>query len=246
LPLDLLPLDLLPLDSLPLDPSPLDPLIPNPMPSSPSSPFLWLASQSPRRQELLKQIGVRFAMLLADASEDVEALEAVQPGESPTQYVTRVVQDKARAALERHARRALEPAPILVADTTVAIGGTILGKPTDASDARAMLQRLSGRTHRVLTSVAVCRPGLHGAGLPRIEQRTQVSRVAFARMQPTWIDHYIAGGEPFGKAGSYAIQGAAASMIRRIEGSHSGIMGLPLYETALLLRRAGIPAGPCA
>lgn len=223
---------------------PPNPLHSNPSPSQPSAPFVWLASQSPRRQELLTQIGVRFALLLADASEDAEALEAVQTGESPTQYVTRVVQDKARAALERHARRALEPAPILVADTTVAIGGTLLGKPNDADDARAMLRQLSGRTHRVLTSVAICHPATHGAGRRPIEQRTQVSRVAFARLQPVWIDHYIAGGEPFGKAGSYAIQGAAASMIRRIEGSHSGIMGLPLYETALLLRRAGLLTGP--
>ena len=114
----------------------------------------------------------------------------------------------------------------MLAETSVATGGTILGEPTDAGDAGAMLQRRSGRTHRGLTSVAVCRPGLHGAGLPRIEQRTLVSRVAFARMQPTWIDHYIAGGEPFGKAGSYAIQGAAASMIRRIEGSYSGNIGM--------------------
>ena len=103
-----------------------------------------------------------------------------------------------------------------------------------------MLKKLSGRTHRVLTSVALCHPGK-----PKIEQRTQVSRVAFTRLQSDWILRYIASGEPFGKAGSYAIQGEAASMIRRIEGSHSGIMGLPLYETALLLRRAGIHAGPC-
>jgi septum formation protein len=211
-----------------------------PSPSQSRATFLWLASQSPRRQELLRQIGVQFAMLVPDSTEDAEALEAVRPGESPTQYVTRVVQDKARAALERHARRGLEPAPILVADTTVAVGGTLLGKPADAHEALAMLKKLSGRTHRVLTSVALCHPGK-----PKIEQRTQVSRVAFTRLQSDWILRYIASGEPFGKAGSYAIQGEAASMIRRIEGSHSGIMGLPLYETALLLRRAGIHAGPC-
>ena len=109
-----------------------------------------------------------------------------------------------------------------------------------------MLKQLSGRTHRVLTSVAICHPASSSKARSRIEQRTQVSRVAFARLQPDWIDRYIASTEPFGKAGSYAIQGAAASMIRRIEGSHSGIMGLPLHETALLLRRAGIPTGPCA
>ncbi|MFN5512094.1 MAG: Maf family protein [Burkholderiales bacterium] len=213
----------------------------NPAQPHPSSTFIWLASQSPRRQDLLTQIGVRFELLLADAHEDAEALEALRPGESPTQYVTRVVQDKARAALQRHARRGLHAAPILVADTTVALGGSILGKPANADDASRMLSQLSGRTHRVLTSIALCHPSKD-----RIDQRTQVSRVAFARLRPDWIRRYIAGGEPFGKAGSYAIQGAAASMIRRIEGSHSGIMGLPLYETALLLRRAGILTGPCA
>jgi septum formation protein len=208
------------------------------MTSALDDPFLFLASQSPRRQELLRQIGVRFELLLPDDDEDAEALEVVRPGESPTQYVTRVVQDKAQAALHRHARRGLPPAPILVADTTVALGGTILGKPADADQAYQMLSQLSGRSHRVLTSVAVC----HGT---RIAQRTQVSRVAFARLRPDWIRNYVAGGEPFGKAGAYAIQGAAASVIRRIEGSHSGIMGLPLHETALLLRRAGIPTGSC-
>jgi len=209
------------------------------MTSTPVDPFIFLASQSPRRQELLRQIGVRFELLLASEDEDAEALEVVCPGESPTQYVTRVVKDKAAAALNRHARRGLSPAPILVADTTVALGGTILGKPANAEEACRMLSQLSGRTHRVLTSVAVCH-GRHQI------QRTQVSRVAFARLRSDWIERYVMSGEPFGKAGAYAIQGAAASMIRRIEGSHSGIMGLPLHETALLLRRAGIPTGPCA
>jgi septum formation protein len=199
--------------------------------------FVWLASQSPRRQELLAQIGVRFEMLVPDASEDAESLEAHRTGESPTRYVERVVRDKAAAARARLAARGLPDAPILVADTTVAIGGTLLGKPLDDDDARRMLRALSGRGHRVLTSVAVVR----GA---RVAQATCVSRVRFARLSPADIDAYVATGEPRGKAGGYAIQGRAAAFVRRIEGSHSGIMGLPLHETALLLRRSGIAEAP--
>lgn len=208
-------------------------------------PFVWLASQSPRRQALLHQIGVPFQLLTADADEDVEALEVHHPGESPTQYVTRVVREKAQAACARLARRESEGArggrhaPILVADTTVAIGGLILGKPRDPEDAARILKALSGRSHRVLTAVAL----RHGH---RLEQRTQVSRVSFARLSAPWIQAYVDSGEPFGKAGGYAVQGAAATMIRRIEGSYSGIMGLPLHETALLLRRVGILPGPFA
>ena len=196
----------------------------------PAAPFVWLASQSPRRQALLEQIGLRFALLLAGPEEDAEALEAVRVGESPTQYVERVVLAKAQAARERLAARALPAAPILVADTTVAVGGTILGKPADDADARRMLRLLSGRGHRVLTALAVVR----GA---RIEHLVQVSRVRFARLSDAEVDAYVACGEPRGKAGGYAIQGRAAAFVRRIEGSHSGIMGLPLHETATLLRQ---------
>jgi len=201
--------------------------------NKPAADFIWLASQSPRRQELLTQIGVRFELLLPGPDEDAEALEVHRPGESPTQYVERVVLDKARAATARHASRALHAAPILVADTTVAIGGSLLGKPANAQDAGRMLTQLSGRSHRVLTSVAVVR----GA---RIDQLTRISKVRFARMSAAQIDAYVASGEPFGKAGSYGIQGRAAAFVRAIEGSYSGIMGLPLHETATLLRRAGI------
>ena len=197
------------------------------------APFVWLASQSPRRQALLEQIGLRFRMLVADADEDAESLEAHRPGESPTQYVERVVQDKARAAQARLIARGLPPAPILVADTTVAIGGTLLAKPADDDDARRMLRALSGRGHRVLTAVAVVR----GASIARA---ISVSRVRFARLSTAEIDAYVASGEPRGKAGAYAIQGRAAAFVRRIEGSYSGIMGLPLFETTTLLRRAGI------
>jgi septum formation protein len=196
----------------------------------PSAPFVWLASQSPRRQELLRQLGVPFELLAPGPDEDAEALEAVRQGESPTRYVERVVLDKARAAAARRVARGLADAPILVADTTVAVGGTILGKPADDADAKRMLRLLSGRGHRVLTAVAVVR----GA---RIERATNVSRVRFARLSADEVDAYVATGEPRGKAGAYAIQGRAAAFVRRIEGSHSGIMGLPLHETSTLLRR---------
>ena len=199
------------------------------LPDLPPSPFVWLASQSPRRLDLLHQIGLRVAMLTPDAHEDAEALEDLRAGESPTQYVERVTRAKAQAARERLLRRGLPAAAILAADTTVAVGGTVLGKPTDDVDACRILQQLSGRGHRVLTAVAVVRG-------TQIRLRTQVSRVWFARLSTATIEAYVASGEPRGKAGAYAIQGAAAAFVRKIEGSHSGIMGLPLHETALLLR----------
>lgn len=197
------------------------------------SAFVYLASQSPRRQQLLLQIGVRFEMLLPDDSEDAEAYEAVERGESPEVYVRRVTRTKLDAARTRLQRRGLTEAPILAADTTVAIGRAILGKPADAAGARAMLARLSGRTHRVITGVAVAAGGRTRAAL-------NVSHVRFARLPPATIDAYVASGEPFGKAGAYAIQSALAGWIERIDGSHSGIMGLPLFETARLLQRAGV------
>ena len=197
-------------------------------------PFVYLASQSPRRQQLLQQLGVRFELLLPDASEDAEALEAVRPGEGAEAYVRRVTRAKLNAARERLRRRGLPAAPLLSADTTVALGRTILGKPVDPSEARAMLARLSGRWHRVLSGVAVAQ----GA---RSAQRLNVSRVRFAKLPPATIEAYVASGEPFGKAGAYAVQSALAGWIERIDGSHSGIMGLPLFETAQLLRRAGVP-----
>lgn len=194
--------------------------------------FIWLASRSPRRQELLQRIGVRFRLLVSDDGENDERLELALPGESPTRYVERVARAKAAAGRERLARRGGPDAPVLASDTTVAIGGRMYGKPVDADDARRMLRELSGRTHRVLTAIVVATARGERAA-------TQISRVRFARLKPHEIDDYVAGGEPFGKAGAYAIQGAAARFVRRIEGSHSGIMGLPLYETARLLRGAG-------
>jgi septum formation protein len=197
-------------------------------------PFVYLASQSPRRQQLLQQLGVRFELLLPDASEDAEALEAVRPGEGAEAYVRRVTRAKLNAARERLRRRGLPAAPLLSADTTVALGRTILGKPMDANEARAMLARLSGRWHRVLSGVAVAQG-------TRSAQRLSVSRVRFAKLPPATIEAYVVSGEPFGKAGAYAVQSALAGWIERIDGSHSGIMGLPLFETAQLLRRAGVP-----
>jgi septum formation protein len=195
--------------------------------------YLYLASQSPRRRQLLQQIGVRHELLLADDGEDADALEAVQRGEAPAVYVQRVTRLKLDAARARLAARRLPLAPILCADTTVALGRRILGKPADADEARMMLEALSGRTHRVLTAVAVW------TGTRRLEA-LNMSRVRFAKLPPRVIDAYIAGGEPFGKAGAYAIQSALAGWIEHIDGSHSGIMGLPLAETATLLRRAGV------
>ena len=195
--------------------------------------FIYLASQSPRRAQLLGQLGVRHKLLLADDDEDAEALEAVHGAESPAAYVQRVTGLKLDAAVERRKRRGLPDAPVLCADTTVALGRTIFGKPDDAADARRMLGLLSGTTHRVLTAVAVH----HGR---RRDAALSVSRVRFATLTRLEIARYVECGEPLGKAGAYAVQGAAAAFVEYIGGSYSGIMGLPMFETAQLLRRAGL------
>jgi septum formation protein len=194
---------------------------------------IYLASQSPRRRQLLEQLGVRFELLLPDAHEDAEALEAVLPGEAPSAYVQRVTLLKLGAAVARMKRNGLPPAPVLCSDTTVALGRTIYGKPADAKDAARMLRELSGRTHRVLTAVAL------QSGRRRWEALSD-SRVTFAELTRRDIAAYVASGEPMGKAGAYAIQGRAAAWIPRISGSYSGIMGLPMHETAALLENAGI------
>lgn len=212
---------------------------------------IYLASQSPRRSQLLTQIGLPHALLLPDEAADphpddqpeaLEALEAVLPGEAPREYVQRVTRLKLQAAQARAQRRGLPPAPILCADTTVALGTQILGKPADAHEARQMLSALSGCSHEVLTAVAVAwpqawhtgqgRPGQGGA----VVQALSVSRVQFAALDAPTLERYIASGEWQGKAGGYGIQGLAAVMVAHIEGSYSGIMGLPLYETHQLLR----------
>ena len=267
--------------------------------------MIYLASRSPRRLELLKQIGITGVRLLLDEDEGrAEELEAIRPKESPTNYVERVARAKAEAAWQRlhelqrqdflaemtgspvaeiaattapatvtsvagatsngtvtpdspsaapaataspapgklpkragaATGRNWPPAPLLAADTTVAVGGRILGKPTDEEDARRILKLLSGRSHRVLSSVVVVSPR------GKVRQRTQVSRVRFRRLSDEDITAYIASGEPFGKAGAYGIQGLAARFVKKIEGSYSSIMGLPLYETAALLKKATAPA----
>lgn len=194
--------------------------------------FLYLASQSPRRRQLLEQLGVSHELLLPDADEDAEAIEAVAGREAPARYVQRVTALKLDAAVARHQRRGLPPGPILCSDTTVALGRTIYGKPADAADARRMLSELAGTTHRVLTAVAVQQGRRRLAAL-------SVSSVRFAPMSPAQVRRYVAGGEPMGKAGAYAVQGAAAAFIAHIGGSYSGIMGLPMFETAGLLRQLG-------
>ena len=195
--------------------------------------FVYLASQSPRRRQLLEQLGVRYELLLAEAGEDSEALELEEKNEAPAAYVTRVTGLKLDAAAARLTQRKMQPAPILCSDTTVALGRAIYGKPDDTRDAERMLSELAGRTHRVLTAIAV----QHGA--QRFEALS-TSRVSFETMSLTQIRAYVATGESAGKAGAYAIQGRMAMHISRINGSYSGIMGLPLWETALLLRAAGI------
>ena len=197
------------------------------------SAFIYLASQSPRRRELLAQIGVRYELLLPDDAAAAEALEAELPGEGAQAYVVRVCQAKAEAAVKRLSASPLQGAPILTADTTVTVDGAILGKPVDAEHAADMLARLAGREHQVLTAIAV-------GGADGVRSALSVSSVRFAPMTPAQIDAYVASGEPFGKAGAYGIQGRAAEFVAQIEGSYSGIMGLPLFETATLLRAAGV------
>jgi septum formation protein len=201
----------------------------------PRGTFIYLASQSPRRRELLAQIGVRCELLLPRDDEDAEALEAERDGEAPDAYVERVTRAKLLAARARLAASGKQKAPILCADTTVVLGRRILGKPRDAADAIATLSMLSGRTHRVVTAVAV-------SNGPRSRLLASASHVRFAELPATFIEAYVSSGEPFGKAGAYAIQGAMAGWIERIDGSHSGIMGLPLFETRQLLQWA-MPKG---
>ena len=199
--------------------------------------FIYLASQSPRRRQLLEQLGVRHSLLLPnegdDLEEDAEAIEAVFPGELPLDYVERVTGLKLDAAVARRSRRDLAEAPILCSDTTVALGRKIYGKPVDAADAKRMLTELSGNEHRVLTAVSLQVGNKRLAGLSE-------SRVRFGDMSEAQIDAYVASGEPMGKAGAYGIQGPVAQYVANLNGSYTGIMGLPLFETPQLLRAAGV------
>lgn len=196
--------------------------------------YIYLASQSPRRQELLKQIGVQFEMLIAAPGEDTETLEEPLPNEKARQYVERVTFAKSGIALARWQNSGKPWAPILCADTTVSVpgnpAGEILGKPNDAADAERILKMLSGQVHEVLTAVVLI-----------IDPKTnplylvQVSKVEFAHLTQAQIDGYIQSGEPFGKAGAYGIQGLGGAFIPSIKGSYSGIMGLPIFEVNQLL-----------
>ncbi len=187
--------------------------------------MLYLASQSPRRRQLLEQIGIAFAVL------DVDVPEQRSAGESAEQYVSRVACDKARAgfALVAH-----EPgAVVLGADTEVVLGDRVFGKPADADDAAAMLAQLAGRTHRTISVVWCVRDGAEAS-------EVSISDVRFASLDAAAIAAYVASGEAFGRAGAYAIQGRAAAFIEHLSGSYSGVMGLPVHETARLLKRFGI------
>jgi septum formation protein len=196
--------------------------------------YIYLASQSPRRQELLKQIGVQFEMLIAAPGEDTETLETPLPNEKARDYVQRVTFAKCAIALARWQKSGKPWAPILCADTTVSIPGNsdgeILGKPSDATDAARILAMLSGKTHEVLTAVALM---VDPKSKPLC--LVQVSEVEFAHLTAEQIADYIQSGEPFGKAGAYGIQGLGGALIPSIKGSYSGIMGLPIYEVNQLL-----------
>ena len=202
--------------------------------------MLYLASQSPRRQAILNDLGVRFDLLLPDQTEDAEALEIQLPNESAQAYVARVTLNKIEAARVRLKKRQLTFSPILCADTTVALTQShrqeILGKPTSHGDAVAMLTKLSNRSHQVYTAVALIRSM---DDQPEIIVST--TQVFFSELSAQTIQAYVKTGEPMGKAGAYGIQGAGSCLIERIEGSYSGVMGLPIFETCQLLKKASIP-----
>ena len=193
---------------------------------------IYLASRSPRRRELLKQIGVAFEVLVVrdHPGRSVDVDESQLPGEGPDDYVRRVCLLKANAGWDRIVQRRLRQCPVLAADTVVCVEDVILGKPPDAAHAAKMLRLLSGREHRVLTAVAV-----------KLDERSELvvseSRVRFAELSQADIEAYVASGEPTDKAGAYAIQGRAGAFITELHGSYSGVMGLPLYETLQLLKK---------
>jgi len=193
---------------------------------------IYLASRSPRRRDLLKQIGIPFEVLLLrdHPGRNVDVDESQQPGESPADYVLRVSCLKSQAGWERVLQRKLRRFPVLAADTVVAVDKEILGKPPDAAAAAKMLRLLSGREHRVLTAVSV-----------KLDERLELvmseSRVRFAELSDADIEAYVASGEPTDKAGAYAVQGRAQAFITELNGSHSGVMGLPLHETTELLKK---------
>ena len=192
-----------------------------------SSTMLHLASRSPRRSELLARLGLDFGVL------EIEIPEQRQPGEAPDDYGRRVAREKAGAGLLKV--MAVPGAVVLGADTEVELDDDVFGKPSDDADAVAMLRRLSGRTHRVITAVSL-------VSASRELQAVSISEVTFASLSDAEINAYIATGEPRGKAGGYAIQGRAQAFITHLSGSYSGVMGLPLHETATMLREIGVLA----
>lgn len=196
---------------------------------------IYLASRSPRRRELLKQIGVNFELLLIreDPRRGLDVDETPIPDESPGVYALRVATHKASFAARQIAQRLLPQHPVLAADTTVVLDEQVIGKPDDAEHAARILRSLSGREHNVITAVALAKGD-------QIETQISVSTVEFRELSEAAIRNYVASGEPLGKAGAYAIQGRAAAFIIRIQGSYSGIMGLPLAETAELLQKFDI------
>ena len=199
------------------------------------SPRIYLASTSPRRRELLRQIGVQFDVLTfrsGERGEDADVDETPLAGEAVEHYVERLALAKAEAGVRRIQWRKMVRRPVLAADTTLDLDGEIIGKPVDAADAQAILRRLSGRSHRVLTALAV-------SDGERTRRSMSISTVKFRELLDSEIRLYVASGVPMDKAGAYGIQGKAAIFIEEIQGSCSGIVGLPLFETAQLLKGFG-------
>ncbi len=200
---------------------------------------LYLASRSPRRRELLKQIGVRFEPLLIRlaSQREIDVDELQHAGEPADRYVERIAHEKAEHGVQALALRSMLHKPVLAADTVVILDGQVLGKPVDKAQAADFLQRLSGRQHEVRTAVAL---GLPGGNNARVLRAVSVSTVTFRKLEPAEIAHYIATGDPMDKAGGYGIQSLAAVFVERLEGSYTGVMGLPLFETAQLLKQGGL------
>ena len=201
-----------------------------------TAPVVYLASKSPRREELLRQLGVEFTALRVREApgRDRDVDEGARDAEPALHYVERIARTKAAVGWQRMLQRGLPPRPVLAADTEVVLDGSIFGKPKDAADAARMLALLSHRTHQVLTAVALCWD-------QQIVAEIVTSSVTLRELRSDEIERYVASGEPFDKAGAYAVQGRAASFVSRIEGSYSGVMGLPLYETAQALAGLGFP-----
>lgn len=212
------------------------------MPKSRLSAFrVYLASQSPRRQALLAQIGVPFEVLTLD---DGDVAETPRPDEAPAAYVRRMARAKAIIGMRRLQQRPLPVWAVLGADTEVVLENRIFGKPRDRQDATAMLRTLSGKTHEVISAVALCLPPRPGRVSSTVDC-TVVSRVTFKTLYGEEIGRYLDSGEPFGKAGAYAIQGHAGAFVTHLDGSYSGVVGLPLFETAQLLECLNLCPAAC-